>query len=146
MNLFYLVVTTVFIVILILALTVTGLMMKNGTRTQIFPPNTAQCPDMWIPDGSFCHFNGVNYGTYSPTGKYLKEGSTEYKYSNSSPPPSNNPVPYFTYGGTNYLQSTTINSSDPQWNSNGLSAKCNQKKWANKYGIQWSGITQFNGC
>jgi hypothetical protein len=147
MNLFYLVVITVSIIILILSLTLIGLMMKNGTETQTFPPNTSQCPDRWIPDGSFCHFNGVNHGTYTPEGKYLKEGSTKYDYTSQNPPPTNNPVPYFTYGGDNkYSNSTTINSSDPLWNSNGLSLKCNQKKWANTYGIQWSGITQYNGC
>jgi len=150
MKLFYLMVIIVSLVILILALTIIGVMMKKGTQTQTFPPNISQCPDMWIPDGSFCHFNGVNNGTYdisSTNLKILTENNKHYIYTESKPPPLVNPVPFFTYGGKEeYIDSTTINSFDPMWSSQGLSAKCSKKKWANKYGIQWSGISQYNEC
>jgi hypothetical protein len=116
--------------------------MKTGTQTQKFPPNSSQCPDMWIPDGSFCHFNGVNYGTYgvsSTNNRVLTE--------NNKPLSLDNSVPFFTYGGNKeYADSTTINSFDPKWGSQGLSSKCSKKKWANKYGIQWTGISQYNEC
>ena len=150
MKLFYLMVIIVFLVILILSLTFIGVMMRTGTQTQKFPPNISQCPDMWIPDGSFCHFNGVNYGTYgvsSTNKRILTENNKPYSYTENNKPPLDNPVPFFTYGGDReYIKSTTIDSFDPKWSSQGLSTKCSKKKWANKYGIQWTGISQNNEC
>jgi len=64
MEYFYIVVSIIAVVALILALTFIGLMIQNGNNTQTFPSNTSQCPDLWIPDGSFCHFNGKNNGNY----------------------------------------------------------------------------------
>jgi hypothetical protein len=64
MEFFYIVVSVLAVIILILALTFIGLMIQNGNKTQKFPPNTSQCPDLWIPDGSYCHYNGLNNGTY----------------------------------------------------------------------------------
>lgn len=64
MEFFYIVVSIVAVIVLILALTFIGIMINNGKQTQSFPPNTSQCPDLWIPDGSFCHFNGFNNGNY----------------------------------------------------------------------------------
>jgi hypothetical protein len=170
MEFFYIVVSVLAVIILILALTFIGLMIQNGNKTQTFPPNTSQCPDLWIPDGSYCHYNGLNNGTYissdrgvgngvekSNTGKFIMNSSgTVYDFSQTTsgfyPASSDgvsiksfpmNTAPFFTYGGKN---STTINPFDPQWGTFGLSADCAKKKWAKLNNIEWSGITQLNTC
>ena len=153
MELFYIVTFVIAIVVLILALTFIGIMIKDGNKTQSFPPNTAQCPDMWIPDGSFCHFNGINNGNYSSVttginsnqGNFLKDSQdTIYDFTVSANP--DNQPPFFTSGGSNNLNSTTINPFDSNWSLTGLSVNCAQKKWANTNSIQWSGVSQLNNC
>jgi hypothetical protein len=156
MELFYVIVSVVTVIILILLLTFVGLMMRNGKKTQQFPPNIEQCPDMWIPDGSYCHFNGVNNGTYaiSTDKKYLKDGTMTYDNvtvsSNEAPIKTkiDNTSPYFVLGGSTPLlkDTTTIEPANSKWSTSGVSAICQQNKWATKYGIQWSGISQLNNC
>lgn len=144
MELFYIIVSIATVIILIISLTFVGLMMRNGKKTQQFPPNVEQCPDRWIPDGSYCHFNGVNNGTYAFDGKFLKEGASKYEGTSTE---QGNVVPFFVKGGTQELQnSTTIEPSSSKWTSTGVSSICAQNKWATKYGIQWSGISQLNNC
>jgi len=84
MEFFYIIVSLIAVVVLILVLTFIGLMIQNGNKTQTFPPNTSQCPDLWIPDGSYCHYNGLNNGTYvsdtsgvnSNSGNFLGDNPT----------------------------------------------------------------------
>jgi len=141
MEMFYIIVSVVMIVILILGLTAVGIMMKNTKKTQQFPPNIELCPDRWIPDTSYCHFNGANSGAYGVSANYLKEGNTLYdnSYKGST-------APFFTNGGTSNTNSTTINPSDSRWANTGVSTICAQHTWAKKYGIQWSGISELNSC
>lgn len=129
MELFYIITSIAAIVVLILALTFIGIMITNGNKKQTFPPNIEQCPDKWIPDGSFCYFNNVNNGDYTVNSNML-----EFTTDNKSPY-------FFTSGGK-----TAINPFDSKWTSNGLTSTCNQKSWANIHGIQWSGISQSNTC
>jgi len=136
MEFFYIIVSVIAVVVLILVLTFIGLMIKNGNKTQTFPPNTAQCPDLWIPDGSFCHYNGGNNGNYNGFTTTTNTNTIVY---DKTPP-------FFTYGGLINTGSTTINTSDPQWETTGTSSNCAKKKWATSNNIQWSGITQLNSC
>lgn len=140
MELFYIIVSVVTVIILILLLTFVGLMMRKGKKTQQFPPNVEQCPDMWIPDGSYCHFNGVNNGTYTikPNTNYLKEREMTMDGSGTQI----NNSPYFVIG----TSSTTIEPNNSKWSTGGVSANCQKNLWATKYGIQWSGISQLNNC
>jgi len=43
-----------------------------------------------------------------------------------------------------------LNGNDASWNAlpglSGLTPKCAKKQWANNYGIEWDGITNYNGC
>jgi len=82
MEFFYIVVSVLAVIILILALTFIGLMIQNGNKTQKFPPNMSQCPDLWIPDGSYCHYNGLNNGTYVTYDKGVetKDSTNEGKF------------------------------------------------------------------
>ena len=45
-----------------------------------------------------------------------------------------------------------LNNDDDRWQKiegnayAGLSTRCDKKKWAQKYGLHWDGITNYNGC
>lgn len=45
-----------------------------------------------------------------------------------------------------------LNNDDDRWQKiegnayAGLSTRCAKKKWAQKYGLHWDGITNYNGC
>jgi len=130
MELFYIVVSVIAIVVLILSLVFIGFMVKNGNQTQTFPPNSSQCPDLWIPDGSFCKFNGLNNGSIpfaSGTNK-LTPIVTDTHLNNDG-------------------SATKINPYDESiWGTSGLASSCAQQKWARTNGIEWSGISQLNTC
>jgi len=127
MESFYIIVLIIAIVCLIIILTVFGILLKrNNTNTQ-FPPSYSLCPDYWTIDGSNCVIpkgtNAVNTGYPTPV--------TDFTTTN---------------GYVSVNDNGEINFNDPSWSSNGLSATCNQKKWANANGILWSGISNYNGC
>jgi hypothetical protein len=153
MNWFF-IISIIAIIVLIISLTFVGVMMKKTNQTQLFPASVSQCPDLWIPDGSFCHFNGVNNGTYniselnidkSINGNFLKNNSNGTIYDSTN---ITTDTPFFTTGGNNeYINSTTtINPYDPKWSSKGMSSNCLQKEWATINNIQWSGIREYNNC
>ena len=149
MNWFYIIVSIIAIIILILSLTFVALMMKKNNQNQTFPSNTSQCPDLWIPDGSFCYFNGLNYGNYNRTnvdsknnpGHFLSDSVNIYdvNYSNTH----FNTSPFFT---SNNISNTTINPFDERWGQFGMTATCFQKQWATTNNIEWTGIREYNNC
>jgi hypothetical protein len=144
MNWFYIVVSSIAVIILILSLAFVGVMMKKSNTSQSFPSSISQCPDLWIPDGSFCHFNGVNNGTYniSTDPKQLRKSNGDAITLSATE------APFFTNGyvNANYSQTTTINPFDEKWNINGVTPSCNQKQWAVINNIQWTGVREYNSC
>lgn len=144
MNWFYTVVLVIAVVILILSLAFVGVMMKKSNATQSISSSVSQCPDLWIPDGSFCHFNGLNGGTYniSTTNRRQMADSSGNAILRSTI------SPFFTNGyvDVSFNGATTINPFDERWNINGITPVCNQKQWAVINNIQWTGIREYNSC
>ena len=135
---FYLIAVIIAVVLLILCLTGVGILMKYQNAGQVFPPAAQVCPDGWTIDVSTC---GVKIGTTPNNGRL---GSI--KYSDLS---ANSPYQLNSYSlPANYLISSTIGDADISVNFT-LPAKiwttCQQKNWANKYGIEWDGISNYNG-
>jgi hypothetical protein len=126
MESFYIIVLIIAIVCLIIMLTVFGILMKRDKTSVVFPPSYSVCPDYWSVDGSNCIIptNNINTGNPSPVTNW--QTTNGYVVSSKGTP--------------------EINFNDPAWSNNGLSATCNQKKWANINGILWSGISNYNGC
>ena len=125
MDIFYIIVLSVAIVLLILLLTYIGIKMANNkmaTDGNAYPPQFATCPDYWQVNGD---------GTCTiPT-----SGSRNYGSINS-----NSPSPY------GYNSSTkSIDFKHSGWAATGTSV-CNQKMWANSNNVTWDGISNFNGC
>ena len=133
MDAFYLIVLSIVIVLLILILTYIGIKMTSAASGKVsYPPVSASCPDYWntvSTDPSSCLIPtnaSNNVGSmYDKSGKFLLNSST-------------------TYGlDTNAM---SINFANKGWNVGGLSSLCGQKSWANQYGIQWDGVSNYNSC
>jgi len=124
MDLFYIIVLTVAVIVLILVLTYMGLAMKNSSVTAPYPGSQEICPDYWnIVDGNYC--------VIPSTGKKNK-GNTDAITSAD------------TYGLSS--DGKSINFQNSLWGSTGVSSVCAQQKWANKFGVVWDGVTNYNGC
>ena len=120
METFYIIVLSIAVVLLILILTFVGIMMKTQDSSTVFPPTVNTCPDFWTVDAGKC---------------IIPDKDT--KNALASKPTDQNVAPY--------PKSNQIDPNNPLWSKNG-SAICNQRKWANKEGISWDGVSNYNGC
>lgn len=130
---FYTIVLIIAIVLLIVILAFIGIKMStakysNSTNAP-FPPVVSTCPDYWKVDGSNCIIptNGkTNTGTiYDTHGNTVLSSSSTYGY----------------VAGNNY-----IDFNNSMWGTMGKTSVCQQKDWAGKYNIIWSGISNYNNC
>ena len=138
---FYLIAVIIAVVILILCLTGVGILMKYQNAGQVFPPAAQLCPDGWTVDVSTCR---VKIGTTLNSGRLGSITGSDL-FANS---------PYFTYffpatytnPGNNAMvipngTDISVNFTQP----NKTWTTCQQKNWANRYGIEWDGISNYNG-
>jgi hypothetical protein len=139
MDIFYIIVLTVAIILLIGILAFIGVRMtKNSAHISIYPPTSLPCPDYWSQ-------------TTDSTGNTFCVIPPYIAPSSSSPIPSNTGNIYNS-SGLNTLTSTpgqsgnAINFKDPAWASSGKSDVCAQKQWANSHLIQWDGVSNFSSC
>jgi hypothetical protein len=139
MNWFYLIISVIAVIVLILSLAFVGVIMKKSEQATVFPSSASQCPDMWIPDGSNCIFNGVNSGTYAVSTTNSK------KFADDTASTTSTTAPYFVTGTTS-TNNSIITPSDPRWATGTTSAICSQSKWANINNIQWTGVREYNNC
>lgn len=119
---FYFIVSTIAVVILIIALVGIGIAFNTPNNAEVFPTIQNQCPDYWEIDGSNNHCVIPGTGALNAPNKTID--------SNSTPGLSGN----------------NIDFTDSGWSMGGNSSTCSKKKWANSYGIIWDGITNYNNC
>jgi hypothetical protein len=132
MDLFYIIVLTVAVILLILTLTFLGIAMnKMNKETTVFPPTKSTCPDYWTTstkDLSYCEVpnsNSRNIGSiYASDGKNNLESKLTPGYD---------------------ANLNRIGFLHDDWSKGGTST-CNQQKWAKQYGVVWDGVTNYNGC
>ena len=122
---FYIIVLIIAIIILILALTSVGLLIGRLNSSKTFPPSASDCPDYWV-------VNESNNSCTIPTGDFPVNA------------PVNGYSPTDTYGFN--LGDSAINFTDARWKNQGISELCAKKKWANKYNVLWSGVSNYNSC
>jgi hypothetical protein len=175
MESFYLIVVGIAVVVLILLLTFIGIMLAGQYKKATFPPNSTTCPQGWKHDPSGCRVpivDGNNYKNtgrngdsyYDPTdrvsndGLTTKTGTLSPYVSNNSPLNSSssnnkNKMPYLyeytlssTSGGDTDNHVFYLDPDSTDWTKNGMTAKCAQKMWANKYNILWDGVSNYNQC
>jgi len=123
MDVFYLIVLSIAVVLLILILTFIGLLMRNQRKGEIFPPVSNTCPDGWTvaTDSNSCIIP-----TSVPT---AFAGITD----------SNTPG--------RSADKSAIDFSNSGWTGlGGKSAICAKRNWANTYGVVWDGVSNYNSC
>lgn len=136
---FYSIVLTIAIILLILVLTYVGIIMQNAKHTGkvVFPPVESKCPDYWEYTGNSC---------VVPVSGSMNTGSI---YNGNNTLLINNGNTFgFTTGNsiTGNSISAYVDFNDKSWSSLGLSGVCQKQKWANMYGIQWDGVSNYNSC
>jgi hypothetical protein len=123
MDSFYVIVLSIASLLLIIILTYIGVKMTDkSSNVSVYPPSSQPCPDYWLQSS-----NAAFPGCVIPPATQA----------NTKPFKSTN-----TYGMNNNI----INFDDPAWATNGKTKLCNQKDWANKYNIQWDGVSNYNNC
>jgi len=147
MDVFYIVVLTVAICLLIAILSYIGVKMTNkSSNVSIYPPTALPCPDYW---SETTDASGNSVCVIPP---YVAAGS-------AGPIPSNTGKIYDATSGSITLNSAKpavpgysikngnlINFSDPGWSNSGKSGTCAKKQWANSNMIQWDGVSNYGNC
>lgn len=126
MDSFFKIVLVVAFVALIITLTIVGYLMSQSTSGVRFPPVAAKCPDYWKA--------GSGSGICSIPASYDNNVGSIF-----------NNFDAFGKNTPGISGQTNIDFSDSGWSKNG-SAICGQKTWANTYGIQWDGVSNYNSC
>jgi len=133
MDIFYIIVLTIAVVLLILILTYVGLTMSSvKSKLKPFPPTTASCPDYWNispTDPSFCVV--PKFGSKNTGDSYDTAGKMSLKTSNT-----------FGYDSTKSI----VDFTNSSWDGTGVTSLCAKKKWANNHGIYWDGVSNSNSC
>jgi len=123
MDIFYIVVSSIAIIVLILILTVIGLMMKYQNHVDEYPPYQSQCPDYWVtlPGGNCAQ----------PANGAINALADNYNpLSTSKPDPT--------------LTKNVVIAGGPRgpfsYNFSANSV-CDNKKWAARNKIEWDGVS-----
>lgn len=132
MDIFYIIVSSIAVVILVLLLTYVGIKIKSArSGSTTYPPNYSSCPDYWTANS-----DGTCTMTANNTGKF---GST----STGIPSTQSTSTPGYVSNTTVRFFGTDAGST---WTSKGMTPQCAMKYWSNQNGIVWDGISNFNGC
>jgi hypothetical protein len=136
---FYGIVVSIAVVLLIIILTYIGLTLKNKNGNKVtFPPVESKCPDYWEYTGNACvvpEKDAINTGSvYDANGVLLLNTVSTFGLTTGNS----------ISGTTSY--SNYIDFNNAAWNSLGLTSVCQKQKWASMYGIQWDGVSNYNGC
>ena len=140
---FYTIVLSVAIILLIIILTYIGLRMASDAKVDsAYPPNKMTCPDLWnmVEDSG-------NIKCIIPEYSEDQKDNSGSLYSNAEqlkPTVSNAPG----YSEGDNTTGARIDFSSTGWAgySPGLSADCSKRAWAIEHSVLWDGITNYNAC
>lgn len=130
---FYTIVIAVAIIIFTAIMIWFAYTINVTTTKEIFPPVSNPCPDLW---------------TYDASGSIANCKKTGVTGSVSNVPATNvaNVADKYTTSVDGSNTSYTIYPDSSLWNSKGGSTICGKKTWAVQNNIQWSGVSNYNGC
>lgn len=152
MELFHKIVIIVAIVLFVISLTWFGIQIRSAKSkdSSVYPPTFDTIPDFWT--------------IHEPTGHAIVPTlrnaprvpltTTAYDAIVSSATTFYNNNPGYTPGYTEANASgkpPTVNFADPSWKTYGTGVAnrvtdCIYQEWANRVGITWDGITNYNQC
>lgn len=143
MDLFYIIVLSVAVVLLIVLLTYVGLQMKTSSaNSSEFPPTKQSCPDKWEATQSsdkkvLCVVPKYVENSMKNVGSLFDSNGVVSEAIVAATP---------GYAVSSDLEMTTIDFNHRGWSSFGMNSDCKKKDWANTYNIVWDGISNYNRC
>jgi hypothetical protein len=162
MELFYILVISFAIIFLIIILTLIGIAMKYQDKATVFPPVANKCPDYWTiaDDGKSCKLPGYgkkNVGTlYDANTLQIKPATSINTGAENSPSSTYTPYVFPIYTPATNATLTpgkrietpisTIDFTNEAWGNQGKTDICAKKQWADNWGVNWDGITNYNSC
>ena len=140
---FYTIVLSVAIILLIIILTYIGLRMASDNKVKVaYPPNKMTCPDLWKmeeEDGSIkCVIPEYTEESTNNNGS-LYNNADQLKPTVSSAP---------GFSEKNESLGARFDFSTPGWAGYkpGFSADCSKRAWSIAHNIIWDGLTNYNAC
>jgi hypothetical protein len=131
MDNFYTIVLIIAVIALIGILTYIGIIMSYGEGTVAYPPHSNTCPDYWEVTQDEEIKCKIPLDGEKNTGHIYDNGGLDAQFTEATPG--------ITEGNG------SINFADEEWKAVG-SELCAKKDWANKFGIIWDGISNYNDC
>ena len=130
MDIFYIVVLTIAVFLLILVLTSLGLVMTARNNTAPFPPSKNTCPDFW----DVVYDEATDAEHKHPKCKVPSNGVNAGKVTLST-------------SNTRGYNAGEIDFDHSDWgNVPGKTKQCAIHDWAVTNEIVWDGVSNFNGC
>ena len=129
---FYTIVVVIALIVLIVVLVFLALQIQDAKDEKPFPPTQSTCPDYWDTNGTLC--NVPPFGSEHPNMGSIRDSQGNLLLSTNNT------------SGLNLMDNPiSIDMSDELWTSGGT-ALCSKKQWTNTYGIEWDGVSNYNGC
>ena len=169
MDYLYIVVLSLSLIMLIVFLIVFGAMLYTKQEVNPFPPVPNTCPDFWPEINGSCLYLPEGGDTYE---NFSNDPKVSEFINNLDPDKREklafiNDTKIFSGAGRNNGSLTSsmelldsrvndpIDSGHYVWKIdpdtfglrfNESATLCDKRKWANKYGIKWDGVSNYNHC
>jgi len=156
---------------LLLILGAIGVMIPRKDSDAPWPPVAGRCPDGWMEDANvqnLCTISDVNKGQVVGGTASAKRDANTRKSTLTAKSPNTfrdirkgawltiNQIQYMVDSVDKNGKTLVLKNTDAQVSGN-LSYKqstilfqgktiCDKKKWANKWGVHWDGVSNYNKC
>jgi len=171
MDRYQIIVLVVAISFLLIILIAVGMMMPRQDSNAPWPPVAGRCPDGWTEDSTIqnkCTVSSKNKGQI--VGGTATAQSVTAQKDDATTLTANNPNKFrdirkgdwLTINLTQYMvdkvdineKTLTIKNNPGSWIVNYEPSIfafedmtiCDKKKWANKWGVRWDGVSNYNKC
>jgi len=146
MTTFQYVVLIIASLILIISLSIIGYILNMKSTNSTFPPSQNTCPDGWrlAPLGE--NMNGYLSNNAASSATCIFKTATSTTSNLGTLIPDKFTPGIITKSGTLANDPIGIDFANSYYVNGRGSILCNKKNWANKYGIQWDGVTNNNSC
>jgi hypothetical protein len=152
MESFYNIVLIVAVILLILILTYVGILLAekklSGESQANYPPVKNSCPDNWEAkikedvNGIETTYCKVPIDSMKNIGTILDKNSTDNDKTNAETTIGYNAT---LFSDRDKVE-PVIDFESQLWLTQGKTADCAKKAWADTYDIQWDGISNYNQC
>ena len=139
MDAFQKTVLGVALIILIIMLIIIGMLITKARESTVYPPGALNCPDYWVESTNaagdiLCQADMSN-----------RTNVGDLQLNSELDPKPDNATLNFSEDGWDVTGNGNL-TYESSVDFPGYSITCKRRKWANTYGVQWDGISNYNGC